>query len=416
MPGIYAMLLIFNFTQFNFSKTENNQEEHIYYYSTLKFVETPLSPIEGSVALSKSEAMQRNHYRFIYNPQHQLQSVAFYNGDTPREPNHTRNHFMLAHRMDFHYTASTESVLFYDTNQKATTALGKCSSMWFELDALGRRSAMYFLDKAGHKITNSWGIYRYTWSYQDDGAVIEDRFGEDGNRVRLRPSFDFHRLRLRFDHLGHIALMQNIDQQGNLVENTSGAAQDRIFTNAQGHLLEWNVLDKNGELEKGNSPDVAKGIQTINAYGYEVALENQDEASQAIFNHYSICKSKTTYDPFGNLSERWFYDKEGNPTVHQSARYHHLKITWDKTGNRRIGLNYFAVNGQPTIHQTRGFHSVAYAYDEQDRMTKMSYHAPDGQLVNRKDNGRAYAIISYAKETGTRTIRYFNKEGVLIND
>ncbi len=407
MHVLYAMIFLLAGAQEDISTLA---ADPTFYYSTLEFIETPLSPIRGSVALSKEEAMQRNHYRLTYDSKQRLQSIAFYNGPTPREPNHTANHFMLAHRMEFRYTTDEESIRFYNTAQKACSVLGKCAVMQYQLDDLGRRSALYFLDERGNRITNSWKIYQYHWSYQDDGSVIEDRFDQNEENVRIRPSFEFYRLRLTFDYLGHIALMQNIDQEGNLVENSTGAAQDRIRTNAQGHLLSWTVLDKTGAPEKGNGPDVAMGLQSINEYGYEVGLENQDEKGQAIFNKYGICKSQTAYDQFGNLAERWFYDENGEATVHQQAGYHHLKIEWDATGNRRTRLAYFAVDGQASIHRTRGFHSVSYEYDQLGRMIKLSYHTTEGHLVNRKDNGRAYTLFDY-DANDQRMARHFDQEG-----
>ena len=66
--------------------------------------------------------------------------------------------------------------------------------------------------------------------------------------------------------------MQQINDQGALIENSTGAAQDQITTNAAGNFLQWTVLDKDGALEKGNGPNVAIGIQSFNEYGYEIEL------------------------------------------------------------------------------------------------------------------------------------------------
>ena len=380
---------------------------HVFYYSTVEFVETPLSPIKGSVALSKDEAMKRNHYRFSYNEMGQLVSISFFNGNTPRTPNHTANLFTLAHHMKFEYGKESETISFFNTQGEADEVLGNCSRFVYTYNNLGFRNGLYFLNKDNQRLSNSWGIHEYKWEYLDDGSVIECRYDEEGNQVSIRPGFEFHRLRLYFNPSGHIALMQNIDENGNLVENSSGASQDRITTNSQGNFLEWNVLNNKNELEKGNGPDVAIGKQEFNKYGYEVALEHLDERSQVIASHYGIYKSKTTFDQFGNVLERTFYNAEGKPTKHSNAGYHKLSLTWDEQGNKRKSLKYFDVIGDPCLHATRGYHEVHYEYDEQGRISKISYHSTTNMLINRKDNGRAYSVYKYNKDSEVR-VSHFN--------
>jgi hypothetical protein len=208
--------------------------------------------------------------------------------------------------------------------------------------------------------------------------------------------------------------MQNIDEHGNLVENSSGASQDRITTNAQGNFLEWNVLNNKNELEKGNGPDVALGKQTFDEYGYEIALEHQDEKGQIIKSHYGIYMSKTKFDQFGNIQERTFYNEKGKPATHSNAGYHKLLLTWDEQGNKRKSLKYFDVAGKPCLHATRGYHGVHYEYDDQERISKISYLSTTNELTNRKDNGRAYSVYKYGKTDSEAQLSHFNSSNLEI--
>ncbi|TJY36256.1 hypothetical protein [Pontimicrobium aquaticum] len=382
----------------------------VVYYSTVEFVETPLSYIKGSVPLTKEVALKRNHYRFSYDLQNRLTSIAFYNGTAPRHPNHTANLFTLAHRMEFFYENDLEKVRFFDTKGKRTTVLGNCSEFVFKLNKLGFRESLYFLDDSGNRVENSWDIFEYKWEYLSDGTVIEDRFNKNGKQASIRPGFEFYRLKLYFNTLGHIALMQNIDNEGNLVENSSGASQDNITTNAEGNFLQWQVLDNNHQLEKGNGPDVAVGIQQFNKYGYESGLEHRDENNNLMYSAYGICKSKTQFDEFGNISERTFYNDANQPSNHKNAGYHKLKIKWDKSGNYRELLSYFNVNDKPTVHATRGYHSVKYHYHRNKNLSRIDYLDVSGELVNRKDNGVAYITYQYKNGEQASMLR-FNKEG-----
>lgn len=412
MKKIYLFLTICfaTFSQ-NYAIAFNTKNSlKVIYYSTIEFVETPLSYIKGSVPLQKDIALHRNHYRFSYDSQNKLVSIAFYNGDTPKSPNHTANLFTLAHRIEFSYRGVIEKVSFFDTKGKQTNVLGNCSEFVFRLNKLGFRESLNFLDVSGNRVENSWNIFEYKWAYTNDGAVIEDRFDKNGKQVSIRPGFEFYRLKLYFNNSGHIALMQNIDNNGNLIENSSGASQDKITTNANGNFLQWQVLDNRHQLEKGNGPDVAIGIQKFNEFGYERELEHRNENNQPMYSAYGICISKTQFDKFGNISERTFYNEVKKPSNHKTAGYHKLKMKWDKFGNSRELLSYFDVNDKPTNHVTRGYHSVKYHYHRNKNLIKIDYLDVNGQLVNRKDNGIAY--ITYQYNNGERTdMSRFDKDG-----
>ncbi len=386
----------------------------VYYYSTVAFVETPLNYLNGSIPLTEEEALQRNHYRFSYDALHRLVSVAFYNGQNPRSPNHTANLFTLAHRMEFTYEPDEEKITFYGTNGEQINVLGDCREFVYSLDDKGYRKSLIFIDGAGQQVENDWGIVRYEWNYLADGSVIENRFNRKGESVAIRPGFEFYRLRLYFNPLGHIALMQNIDSDGNLVENSSGASQDRITTNADGNFVKWEVLDNDSALEKGNGPDVAIGIQEFNEYGYEVALEHRDEHNKLIYNNYGICKSKTSFDRFGNIIERRFYDEENNPSRHTKAGYHMLKIQWDTSGNQRDSLSYYDMDGTPIEHRTRGYHKVRYSYNGDDFLEQISYLDRNGHLVNRKDNGAAYIKYAYDAKGQRSGVALYDVDGNVI--
>jgi YD repeat-containing protein len=317
--------------------------------------------------------------------------------------------------MEFSFSQNNEVIRFFDKNDKPISVLGNCSKFVYQLNELGFRKSLHFLDSNNKPVENSWNIYEYTWEYLDNGAVIEDRFNGQGKQVSIRPGFEFYKLRLYFNHAGHITLMQNIDKDGNLVENSSGASQDNITTNSDGNFLQWQVLNNQHQLEKGNGPNIAIGIQTFNEFGYEIALEHRDENNQPIYNTYGICRSRTSFDKFGNLAGRRFYNEQNEPSNHQIAGYHQLKIIWDTSGNNRASLSYYDTNGQPTHHATRGYHAVKYAYDKSNKLIKVSYLDTRGNLINRKDNKTAYITYQYNNDGTQTSIQRFDNQGIALN-
>ncbi len=188
--------------------------QHIEYFSTVKFIETPLSKIEGSIPLTISDALKRHHYRFSYSERNKLLAIEFFNGHVSKNPNHTANLFTLSHKMIFDCHEDKEEITFFDAKGIRTSVLGDVFKFIYSLDGFGRRRALHFENGDGVRIENDWGIYNYTWEYSREGYIIEDRFDKEGKRMPIRPSFEFYRLKLFFDSNGGIRLMQNIDEKG----------------------------------------------------------------------------------------------------------------------------------------------------------------------------------------------------------
>lgn len=380
----------------------------VVYYSTVEFVETPLSEIKGSVPLRKDVAMKRNHYRFEYDELNRLKTISFFNGKEPRHPNHTANLFTLAHRMEFNYENKSEHITFFDVKDNPVEVLDNVFRFTYKLNELGYRSQLIFFNENNEQVENGWNIVEYNWTYLSDGSVIETRFNKKGDEVAIRPGFEFYRLHLFFNIKGHIALMQQIDSDGNMIKNESGAAQDNITTNAYGNFIKWEVLDKNHQLEKGNGPDVAIGIQTFNEFGYETGLEHRDEHNNLVYSAYGICISKTQFDAFGNIKERRFYGPDTKPSNHKFAGYHSLKIQWDDTGNRRTGLTYYGLDGQPALHKSRGYHKVIYEYTTEGLLKRILYLDTNLKPVNRIDNGVAEIVYNYDRKGNLESTERFN--------
>jgi hypothetical protein len=357
------------------------------YYSTVPFRETPFADMIGINPLSKKEALERNHYRFEYDRKGQLIRSGFYLANQLRGLNHTANHFFQSPLMAFSYSKNQEIRHFFDKHQNPIEVRGAVFEEVYDLDEKGQRVRLRFRNKEGKWIQNAWDIAEYKWDILPDGRVIEERFDQKGKLVSIRPGFHFYRIRFHYDHRGMLALMQNIDENGELVENDSGAAQDKIEYDDRGNVLAWNVLDKNDQLTRGNSPDVARGVMTYDKYGYEVGIRHEDEKGNLIVNAYGFCMSETEFDRFGNMQARTFLGTDQKAAPHQLAGYTHLRMEWSRDGLDRLRLTYFDENKKTIKHQQRGYAQVRQTYDEQHNMISLTYLDENAKPVSRSDNG-----------------------------
>ena len=404
-----------NFNEFDVNHSFNSEDGDIAfteYYSTLPFRETPFPDVRGIVPITKNIAKKRNHYKFEYDSKKRLRRVSFLLGNTLRDPNHTANYFYLSSVIEFHYETNKEIRTFFDKFYQPISVRGNVFKEIYELDERNHRKSLYFEDKEGKRIENNWNIARYEWEIQLDGSVIEERYNLKGEVVPMRPGLNFFRLRLIYQHTGFLHIMQNIDEKGQLVENETGVAQDKIESMKDGRWLGWTVMDKHYQLKNGNGPLVSKGIYPSDDFGYEVGAWHEDSQGNPIASAYGFWGSKTQFDDKGNMIFRTFLDSLKNPGPHLQAGYTHLRITWDKKGLNELSRELLDKDMMPINHQKLGYATTKRSYDKKGRLIKVAFYDAKGNLVNRTDNGTAFYEYSY--KDNVRTVKRYNNINQLL--
>lgn len=380
------------------------------YYSTIALRESPYPDFQGVVQLSEAQAFKRNHYRFEYDENFRLIRIGFYLRDQLREPNHTANYFFTTPAQSIEYRDQLEIRTFQDRFGNAVSQRGAFREV-YQLDDEGRRTALHFENETGQKVENDWGISRYIWEHQNDGSVVEKRYNLNGALQPLRPGFEFYSIRLYYEAHGTLALMQNIDEQGKLLNNDSGVAQDKLLFDKSGKWYGWRVLDKEHQLKSGNGPNVATGINIPDEYGYETSVRYEDDRGNARKNAYGFWGSKRIYDHFGNYDYTYFIDSLGKPGMNTISGYCYAEYSWDRSGLKRLKTELLDMNSKPVLHAKAGFATIEYTYNDDDQLIKVEYLDLDGNLTNRKDSGLAYIVYEYGEDHKLIGTRRFKKDG-----
>jgi len=385
------------------------------YYSTLAFRESPYADIRGVVELTAEEAWPRNHYRFAYDEDGRLVELSFRLRDTLRPLNDTTNYLVRAPRIAIDYEDGVETRTFFDEHDAPITTAGGVYKEVYTLDSLGQRTSLTFLDHRGEPVESSWGIAAYHWTTSPDGSVIETRIDLDAEPAWMRPNLHFGTLRLEYDARGLLAVMRNIDERGALVENETGAAQDKLRYDRLGRLESWNVLDAAGNLECGNSPDVARGIPTYDEHGYQVAIRYEDEAGEPIRNRYGFGGSRAEFDKFGNRIRRETLNEHGQPLVVEGRGYHGYTFEYDRSGLHLQRMALYGLDGEPATHAQRGYAAQEFAYDDRGNLIRITHVDTNGDPVDRLDNG--VSIIEHTYD-GFRRVetRRLDKHGEPVRE
>jgi len=209
--------------------------------------------------------------------------------------------------------------------------------------------------------------------------------------------------------------MQNIDEKGVLVENNSGVAQDKLLFDKEGRWLGWNVLNAKNQVHRGNGPNVAKGINIPDQYGYETSIRYEDIDGSSIINSHGFWGSKRFYDNYGNYKYTQFIDSLGNPGINEQAGYCYAVYTWDDKGFNLLKIELLDVNKQPIIHKKRGYAIIEYEYNVFDNITKISYLGQNGEKINRKDNGVSYIIRNYNENHTLKKSNSYKKSNEILD-
>jgi len=394
-------------------EAQETTECQIRYFASVALRESPYPVFQGIVPLAPEEALLRKHYRFTYDEQQHLTSVSFWHRDQRDEPNHTANYFMRSSILRINYEPGREIYTYYDRFDHPISLPDETFREVYTLDERGRRVGLHIENKDGDLIENRWGIARYEWSVEVDGAIVEDRFGLDGTPRTIRTGFPFQRIRLRYEPNGLLALMQNIDAAGRLLNNETGVAQDRLQFDADGRWYGWRVLDADFNLKEGNGPGVAEGVNIPDKYGYETSLHYLDRHGKHIQGNYGFWVGRRTYDQYGNYDATWFENPEGERTINERLGYALADYTWDRSGRFLQSIAFFGVNREPVL-RTGGYHRMDRTYNKQGLLATITFVDTDGQKVNRSDNGAAVYVYVYGERNQLLKVDRFSKDGTSV--
>ncbi len=379
------------------------------YFSSILLRESPYPYPQGIVPLTQKEALSRKHYRFMYNPKQQLIEVSFWHKNTRVDPNHTANYFMQTSIQRMSYFDDQQIVTYFDRFENPVTLGEGVIRDVYSLDEFGKRVHLHFEDVNGHKVENRWNISDYEWAVQLDGSVIEDRYDLKGQPQNLRTGFPFNRIRLCYEPNGMLALMQNIDSTGKLINNETGVAQDRLTFDALGRWYGWTVLDADNNLKEGNGPGVAKGVNIPDKYGYETKLHYEDRLGQSIKGRYGFYVGRRSYDEFGNYDATWFEDSQGNLKVNELHGYAYADYTWDTSGINLLSIAFYDAQKRPVMRKG-GYHKMVRSYNPDGLLGKIAFYGTEDEKVNRSDNGAHYYEYKYHSNNALQERRRFDKE------
>jgi hypothetical protein len=349
--------------------TQTAAADTVKYYRNMVFRESPVEDIRGRQEIDAATAQQVIHFRFHYDDQNRLTEVSHRVGDKLTENDGSfPGFFWWAPKVDISYVDGKEIRHFYNVANERTGAHGKVYRMEFTLDESKRRSRLNYFDKDGKPVDGDWGIHEYRWSYPQAGAIIEERSNVAGAPATMRPDFKFNTIRMEFGDDDWLDFVFNIDSNGDLTENETGAAVDRIVYDLHGNFIRWQVYDKKRLPKNGNYPLVAMGEYTYDQLGNSMMLRGYGEQGENRLFSWGG-NQPFAYDQRGNITSIGTLGLDGKLVREERLEY-------SDDGSRLEWIKYYDGDGKPDPKQPYFALKLIYS----DKGLRLGARPHDAQL------------------------------------
>lgn len=332
------------------------------YYARLPFWESPYQPFKGASPITKKEADKRIHLQFDYNKNNKIVAVHVKLGQYYKEfEGFFGNLYINAPLTKVFYEENKERHNFYNRFGNQITVQGSIYTKVYEKDAYGRNVKLSFLDEKGKSTVDMFGVQSYNWLHQTDGSVIEERLDVNNNIVPLRGRFYLKRTKMFFDNQGYFRTLQNVNNQGNIINTEYGVAQYHYYYDKQGRFDRWEVYDAEGNKVIG--PSNTAGEQNIH-YQYDLKdIVFFDTKDNPAIHWSGAQKWHFEVDRFGNYTSLEFQDANGK-LMNANSDFAKRVWEWSKDGRFLVSESYFDKEGKPVNHKQTGVHKVMYERDK----------------------------------------------------
>ena len=257
--------------------------------------------------------------------------------------------------------------------------------MAYELDSLGRRETIHYLDKDGTIHRNKIGVSARRYEYDSMGNVCSERtFDLKGNLILNEQLWAI--AVATFDNYGNRIGESYFDIVGKPCLHNDGFAKLTLKYDDRGNCIEaaYYGIDGNPCLHNdGNAKVTSK---------YDDRGNRIEEAFYGIdgnpcLHNYGFAKGTYKYDDRGNCIEEAYYGIDGKPCLIQ---YGYAKCTskYDDRGNR-IEVACYGIDGKPCLHND-GMAKITSKYDDRGNIIEEAYYGIDGNPCLHNDGNAKY--------------------------
>ena len=319
------------------------------------------------------------------------------------------------------------------------SAVADNNAVWgiaYELDSLGRRIRVQYLNKDGSYFSNNIGVSARCYQYDNNGNMLIEtsvdingnpildeylvakyiaKYDERGNQTET--SFYGIDGNLCLCNYGYAKWGAKYDERGNEIERSfygidgnpclskEGIAKWVSKYDDRGNVIERSYYGINGKPCLIND-GYAKCVSKYDERGNRTEVSFYGIDGNPCLSKEGIAKSVSKYDDRGNVIERSFYGIDGNLCL---CDYGCAKITaqYDDRGNQ-IATFCYGVDGELCLN-IYGYSIQIIECNDRCLVTELSYYDTERKPVNAR--GYFKEVRIYDKNNNVKETVYYDKEG-----
>ena len=377
---LYVVLIFILFNNDGFTQ----QIARSQYFAQMPFWESPIVPFRGEYPITKEQADKRINLKLDYDEHNRIIQVSARVGNELKPfEGFFGNLYINAPRTTVHYEDLIERHHFFDILGNRIAVQNNVYEKVYTKDKHGRNVSLAFFDKGGQPTEDLDNNRNFEWTYKMDGSIVEKRTDKEGNIVPLRGVFQLMLTRITFGSDGQVNMLQNIDEEGTLINAECGASTFKYFYDQHGRFLLWKIYDKEGNPAIGPSntageQNVFEGINFLGLFFFD------KEGKPA--THWSGAERWAfKNDHYGNFTEVSYLDASGNLKLGSGGNAG-VRFDWDENGRFLKSETYINLNGHPMDHPKLGIATTKYTRNEKGLILAIDYLDAEGKKQARKDN------------------------------
>lgn len=366
------------------------------YYADAPFYESPLHPFKFSQQITEHDAKSRINIKVDYDVLGRIVQISIRVGEKLKDLDGAFYGMNIhAPVTKINYANNTEIHQFFDRFGNRIEIMSNVYEKLYEKDKFDRNIKLSYLNKNGEEVTGHTGAANYTWTHQTDGSVIETRKDLDGNIVALRGAFQFMKTRMIYGPNGFFSMLQNIDENGQLVNSESGAAVYKYYFDLHDRFLRWEVYDKDlnptkGPSNTGGEINIFEGNEFVGIDFFDI-----DHESPAL--HWSGAERfRMFYDKYGNETKREYQTAKGD-LMNNGSGYAIMQKQWSEDGQFLLAIELLDKDSNPVESQYSGHQKVEFIRNDAGLVTEKRHYGLKG-LKSHKSSGVAIIKYSYNEQ------------------
>lgn len=256
--------------------------------------------------------------------------------------------------------------------------------MEFELDSLGRRVKVTYIDRNGKPLANKFGVVQKTYVRGSQGGIVEEcNFDIGGNLVNNDRGYAM--CKQDFDSYGNCVRMAYYSPERKPAYDTFfGVGKVEADYGERGFVGEYRMFAPDGKPCNGKEL-WHKKILSYDSRGniVEESYFGIDGKPCFTSDGYSMASGK--YDSKNRLVESKVYDAAGKPCLSLSG-INSFTIDYDSNGEIKRE-EAFGIDGKPIYSPQLGFASYKNEYDDYGNLIAVDYKGVDGKPCTNLDGG-----------------------------